>query len=101
MHDHTNGATLLREGHDDVFAGEGFWDELDDGRGNLDLAKLDEGEAVLFGLGLHDVVHIDVAQLDEGFFDRPLHAAGFLELIRTDHAATDEDLGPIPSFGHD
>ena len=72
MHDHTDDPTLLREGHDDVFAGERFGNELDDRGGDLDLAELDERQAVLFGLGLHDVVGVGVAQLDEGVLDGAL-----------------------------
>ena len=65
VHDDPDGPALLREGHDDVFAGERLGDELDDRGGDLDLAELDEGQAVLLGLGLHDVVGVGVAQLDE------------------------------------
>src|SRR5262249_9711291 len=54
MHDDLDGPPLGGEGHDVVFAGEGFGDEFDDGGGDLDLFEFDEGEAVLFGLGLHD-----------------------------------------------
>ena len=57
------------EGHDDVFAGERLGDELDDGGGDLDLVELDERQAVLFGLGLHDVVGVGVAQLDQRLLD--------------------------------
>ncbi len=70
VHDDTDEPAFLREGHDDVFAGERFGDELDDRGGDLDLAELDEGQAVLFGLGLHDVVGVGVAQLDERLLDR-------------------------------
>ena len=34
--------------------------------------ELDEGHAVLFGLGLHDVVGLGVPQLDQRLFDRTL-----------------------------
>ena len=71
MHDHTDGAALLGEGHDDVLAGERFGDELDDRGGDLDLVELDERQAVLLGLGLHDVVGVGVTQLDQRLLDRP------------------------------
>ena len=45
--------------------------ELDHRGRDLDFPQLDEGEAVLLGLGLHDVVGVGVAQLDERLFDRP------------------------------
>ena len=50
---------------------------ITDGR-DLDLAELDEGHAVLLGLGLHDVVGVGVAQLDERFLDRGRYPAGSL-----------------------
>ena len=46
--------------------------------GDLDLAQLDEGQAVLFGLGLHDVVGVGVAELDQGFLDRRRSPSGRL-----------------------
>ena len=64
MHDDTDDPALLGQGHDDVFAGEGLGDELDDGGGDLDLVELDEGQAVLLGLCLHDIIGIGVAQAD-------------------------------------
>ena len=63
--------------------------------------ELDERQAVLFGLGLHDVVGVGVAQLDQGVLDGAPRPAGFLELIGADHPAADEDFGPIPTLGHD
>ena len=96
VHDDLDGAVLLGQGHDDVFAGERLGDELDDRGGDLDLAELDEGHAVLLGLGLHDVVGVGVAELDERLLERDVaHPLGFLELIGADHPALDQDLGPI------
>ncbi len=57
------------EGHDDVFAGERLGHELDDRGGDLDLVERDEREAMLLGLGLHDVVGVGVAQVDQGLLD--------------------------------
>ncbi len=102
VHDDTDDPAVLGQGHDDVFAREGFGDELDDGGGDLDLVELDEGQAVLLGLCLHDIVGIGVAQADQRLLDGAAGgAAGFLELIGTDHAAPDQDFGPIPTLGHD
>ena len=69
--------------------------------GNLDLAQLDERQAVLLGLRLHDVVGAGIAQLDQRLLDRrAVHPVRFLELIRPDNAAPDQDFGPIPSLRH-
>ena len=102
VHDDPDDPALLGQGHHDVFAGERLGDQFDDGGGDLDLVQLDEGQAVLFGLGLHDVVGVGVAQPDQGLLDRRrCEPAGFLELIGADHPAPDENLGPIPTLGHD
>ena len=69
MHDDLDGAALLAEGHDDVLAGERLGDELDDRGGDLDLAEVDEVEAVLLGLGLGDLLEVGVAEADEGLLD--------------------------------
>ena len=44
--------------------------------GDLDLAELDEVHAVLLGLGLHDVVGVGVAQLDQRLFSGRCPSAG-------------------------
>ncbi len=77
-----------------------FRDELDDRGGDLDLVQLDEGEAMLLGLGLHDVVGVSVSEFDQRFLDRTLRPARFLQLVGADDPAPDENLGPIPTLGH-
>ena len=42
--------------------------------------ELDERQAVLFGLGLHDVVGVGVAQLDQGLLDRARSATRLASL---------------------
>ena len=101
MHDDANRPVLIREGHDDVFAGERFRHELDDGGRDLDFVEGDELEAMLFGLGLHDVVHLGVAQFDQGILDGALRSSGFFELIGADQPTSDENFCPIPTLGHD
>ena len=96
VHDDLDRAVLLGERHHDVFAGERLGDELDDRGGDLDLAELDEVHAVLLGLGLHDVVGVGVAELDERLLERDVaHPLGFLELVGADDPALDQDLGPV------
>ena len=99
MHDDLDRPVLLGQGHHDVLAGERLGDELDDRGGDLDLAELDEGHAVLFGLGLHDVVGVGVAELDQRVLERDVaHPLGFLELVGADHPALDQDLGPVAAL---
>ena len=44
---------------------------------------------------------LGVAQLDEAVLDsRAVQPLRFLELIGADHAAADQDFGPIPSLRH-
>ena len=68
---------------------------------DLDFVERDELEAMLFGLGLHDVVGVGVAQFDEGILDGTLRSCGFFELIGADHPSSDENFCPIPTLGHD
>ena len=80
-----------------------FGDELDDGRGDLDLAELDERHAVLLGLGLHDVVGVGIAQPRECLLERSaVHPHRFLELVGADDPALDQDIGPVSGlFRHE
>ena len=51
---------------------------------------------MLFGHGLHDLVGLGVAELDERVFQGHVpHALTFLDLVGADDAAFDQDLGPI------
>ena len=63
-------AVLLGQRHDDVLAGDRLGHQLDDRGGDLDLAEVDELQAVLLGLGLHDVLGLGVAQLGQGVLER-------------------------------
>ena len=67
--------------------------------GDLDLAELDEVHAELLGLGLHDLVRVGVAELDQRLFERDVaHPLGFLELVGADDPALDQDVGPVAAL---
>jgi hypothetical protein len=99
MHDDLDGAVLLRQGHHDVLASDRLGDELDDRGGDLELTELDEGQIVLLGLGLHDVVGAGVAQLSEGLFEREVaHPLSFLDLVGADDPPLDQDVRPVAAL---
>ncbi len=58
-------------------------------------------QAMLFGLGFHDVVDVGVAQFDQGLLNGTLRSCGFFQLIGADHPTFHENFCPIPTLGHD
>ena len=102
-HDDLDGPVFLGHGHDEVFPGERLGDQLDDRGGNLHLVKVDVVHAELFGLGLHDLFHVGVAQLLERLLDGQVaHPLGLIELVGADDASANEDFGPVFGLlGHD
>ena len=91
---------------DDVFTGDRFGDEFDDGGGNGHFRKIDELHSVELGQGAHDLIGAGVAEFDEGIGQLGAgllgDGAGFFELVGAEDLAAQKDVGEFAaSLGHD
>ena len=105
-HDDLERAVLLRQRQDDVFAGDRFGHQFDDGGRDGDFGQVDELQAVELGDGAHDLFGGGVAELDEGVCSlAPVccwMALRFVELIGAEELAAKKDVGEIAArLGHE
>ena len=102
--DHGQLAVGLGQRHGDVFAGDRFGNQFDDGGRDGDFAEVDVVQAVLLGHRPHHFLTGGVAQPRQGVGQADAqfgdHLLGFGQLVRADHALPDEDFRVIAlAFG--